>query len=108
MSGRDHGWPEGYGWPGYLSGQIALAKAKRAEEILLNEIAPLEDKDEQQRALAAWMKVSCGSTQAITRKLKELGVLSWSLPSYVLDPPWRESDEEVDGFVVRSVCADGL
>jgi hypothetical protein len=74
VSERDHGWPEGYEWPEYLKGQMMMARARRAEEILVSEIAPMEDKEEQQRALKAWLGMHCEKTQAMTRTLAELCV----------------------------------
>jgi len=59
---RDHGWPEGYGWSEYLDGQMVLARAKRAETILLSEIVPLKDEAEKQRALRAWDDIHCSRT----------------------------------------------
>ena len=54
MSARDHGWPESYGWPEHLEMEIACAIANRAKELLRDDLAPLEDQDEQRRALEAW------------------------------------------------------
>ena len=73
MSERDHGWPEGYNWPDYLGGQMMLVRTKRAEEILLTEIATLDDKDEQRRALKSWRELGVGTTQKGGEKLMELG-----------------------------------
>ncbi len=53
----EHGWPKGYGWPEYIEGQLALAKATLAERILCDEIATLNDLDEKARALSAWRRI---------------------------------------------------
>ena len=88
MSEREHGWPEDYNWPEYLSGQMAKAKWERAEEILLNEIAMLEDEDEQRRALKAWRALRAGTTQKAGEKLQELGAY---------DGETENNDAEGDG-----------
>lgn len=62
MSERDHGWPEGYGWPEYLNGQMELVKANRAAEIICNEIATLPDKEERRRAIVAWKAMGAQDT----------------------------------------------
>jgi len=72
MGERDHGWPKNYNWPEYLEGQIELTKANRAEEILREEIASLEDKDEQQRALTAWKKLEVQHTLKTVSILKAI------------------------------------
>lgn len=66
------GWPKSYSWKDYLEGEIELAKAVRAEEILCKIIALLENKDEQRRALTAWKKLEVQHTLETASFLKAI------------------------------------
>ena len=69
---NETGWPEGYGWEDYLEGQMEFVKTNRAEEILCDEIAKLESKDEQRKAIKAWEKLRVNHTLKTSRLLLEL------------------------------------
>jgi hypothetical protein len=100
MSEQEHGWPEGCGWEEYLAGQMMLARVKRAEENLVNEMATMEDKVERERALAAWPGLRCANTQMMTKTLAELGAPGYGHVNVSTLFPLREGKKEVHWFAI--------